>query len=169
MSKFTKIPCLGIDFGGVIIPKEDFENKEDTDFPDNLPEKYLQKQPFPYSFEAIKHLVSLFNGNVWIISKAGSKIEQLSRNWLTYYNFFETTGVLVKNIRFCREREEKLIHCTELKITHFIDDRIHIMQILQGTVEQLYLFGPQKGNQKSKWWIWVMNWNEASDAIINSL
>ena len=168
MSLSHKIPCLGIDFGGVIIPKEDFGNDEDTDFSDNPLEKHLQKEPLTYSFEAIRQLVSLFNGNVWIISKAGSRIEQFSRNWLTTYNFFEKTGIFLKNIRFCREREEKLDFCIELKVTHFIDDRIHIMQILQGTVEHLYLFGPQKGNPKSKWWTLVTDWYEVFDKIENN-
>ncbi|WP_129777985.1 hypothetical protein [Peristeroidobacter soli] len=39
------------------------------------------------------------------------------------------------------------VHGRELGITHFIDDRIDVLQAMRSVVPNLYLFGPQFGPQ----------------------
>ena len=39
---------------------------------------------------------------------------------------------------------QKAIHCAELQITHFIDDRPDVLEALDGIVAYRYLFGPQR-------------------------
>ncbi len=44
------------------------------------------------------------------------------------------------------------------------------MQILQGTVANLYLFGDKEGNRSAREWITLMDdWTEAREAILGDL
>jgi len=47
------------------------------------------------------------------------------------------------NVRFCQERPQKAVHCRQLGITHFIDDREDVLAHLDGVVPFRLLFGPQ--------------------------
>ena len=159
-------PHLGIDFGGVIIPLAKRKGREDTQFEDS----FLLSPPQSHAFDKIQSLVKVFGGKVWIVSKAGERIENLTRIWMAKYNFFLYTGMAQENLYFCRSRIEKQPICERLRITHFIDDRIHIMQILKGTVPYLFLFGNKEQNRSErKWTVLVENWNEAHNAVIASL
>ena len=94
----------------------------------------------------------------------------MTRNWLDKHDFFASTGMHVENICFCRERHDKRLICKELGINHFIDDRIHIMQILRDCVGHLYLFGNKEPNRSArKWVILVENWDEAFKAITGNI
>jgi len=77
------------------------------------------------------------------VSKCGERVEGLSRAWLAHHRFAERTGIPVDHVRFCRERADKAIHCRELGITDFVDDRPDVLGYLDGIVERRYLFGPQ--------------------------
>jgi hypothetical protein len=50
-------------------------------------------------------------------------------------------------LRFCAERTDKEPICRELGITHFVDDKVHVVQILRHAVTHLFLFG-EPGGQK---------------------
>ncbi len=159
-------PHLGIDFGGVIIPMIDRRRSEDTQFSD----RFLATPPQLHAVEKIRALVDAFEGRVWIVSKAGPRTEALTRQWLHAQDFFAGTGLEEDQLRFCRERTEKQPICSELGITHFVDDRIHIMQILRETVNHLYLFGDHPGNcGPRRWATLVGDWTEAHDAIMGTL
>jgi hypothetical protein len=168
MNRSERTPHLGIDFGGVIVTGA--TAGKDTPFFGPDEEQFLGVPPQQGAVESIVKLVSLFNQNVWIISKAGQKVQRRTRNWLTHRRFSESTGIPAQNVRFCADRAGKLDHCIELRITHFLDDRIHVMQILQNTVPHLFLFGPQKGGvARSRLWTAVADWQEAVHAIHDSL
>jgi hypothetical protein len=61
-------------------------------------------------------------------------------------------------VRFCLQRPEKALHCRELGITHFIDDRTDVLEAMIGVVPNLYLFGPQRApappgmRHLGSWW-----------------
>ena len=159
-------PHLGIDFGGVIIPMVKKKRGGDTQFSDN----FLHTPPQYNALVRIQSLVKAFNGKVWIVSKAGKRIEYLTRIWMAANNFFSYTGIPEENLFFCRERIEKRPLCKRLRVTHFIDDRIHIMQILKGIVPYLFLFGDKEQNRSArKWTVLVEDWNEAYDAVLTSI
>jgi hypothetical protein len=162
-------PGLGIDFGGVIVTQDMPETGEDTAFVASDPDGYLLQMPVTDCVETIKELVDIFAGRVWIVSKAGARMEDRTRRWLDYHNFCEKTGLLTQHIRFCRERLQKRDICLEAGITHFVDDRVHVMQILQGAVKHLYLFCPEaKRSGRSKHWRVVSGWTDAIAAIRES-
>ena len=160
-------PRLGVDFGGVIIPMlKRAGARGDTRFD----QRFLSTPAQPGALGRVAMLVAKFEGRVWIVSKAGSKTEELTRTWLDRTGFLEATELLAEHVLFCREREEKEPICRELGITHFVDDRIHIMQILRDTVANLYLFGKHPGNcGPRRWATLVANWDEAAEAIFGEL
>ena len=159
-------PRLGVDFGGVIVPAVGRAEREDTHFSD----AFLETPPQPGAYEALRTLVTLFDGHVWIVSKAGQRIESLTRTWLQATDFFAQTGFDDAHLSFCRERSQKQEICAALKITHFVDDGVHIMQILRDTVPHLYLFGADDRHRAScPWATAVSSWTEARTAILRDL
>lgn len=159
-------PCLGIDFGGVIVPLLDGTRGRDTQFA----ERFLSTVPNPGAFQAIASLAQAFGGRVWIVSKAGERTEAITRQWLRAHAFFNETGVDGIHLRFCRERIQKRVVCEELGVSHFVDDRVHVMQILRGTVPHLYHFGaPAAGRTACPWATPVADWAEAHAAILRDM
>lgn len=152
--------CFGIDFGGVIVERR--AGNQDT----NLKMGEGAEIAKPGVFQAVSEIVSIFDGHVWIVSKAGPRIEAKTLDWLDSVDFFSQTGLHADHVRFCRMRQEKESICRELQVTHFVDDRVHIMQILRHTVPYLYLFGNQ-GEDKTcpPWATFVWEWPQ----LVNSL
>jgi len=151
---------LGIDIGKVII--SGVNDSQDTSFLRGDIDSALQTLPIPESFESIKLLVHYFNGKVVLVSKASLPIQHRTVLWLNHHNFFEKTGINVNNIYFCLQRQDKVKICSDLTITHFIDDRMAVLEHLKGVVDVRMLFGPQKPRFKCpKGVIHVDNWKEA--------
>lgn len=135
---------FGIDIGGVIITKaernpESKEAVEDTIFGEN----YLQSQPVFGAFEAIQCVVDALGADsVHLVSKAGARTEERTKEWLEYTPFYEITELDRGNVHFCRQREGKVAICAEHCVTHFIDDRLDNLKLLAGTVPHLFFFQP---------------------------
>lgn len=122
------------------------------------------------AFEAIKELVSFCEGCVWIVSKAGPRMQSRTLAWIEAVDFFSRTKLKPDHIRFCLEREEKKRICLDLEISHFIDDRVHVMQILRHTVPHLYLFGEEGGERFCPpWATFVTQWAQIPELVKQSL
>lgn len=135
---------LGIDIGRVLISPDPGGGGGDTSFIGGSIETALATPPYPGMFDAVPRLVQLFGGRVWLVSKARPKMQEKTRLWLAHHHFFERTGVAPGHLRFCMERPQKAEHCRDLKIGYFIDDRLDVLEHLDGVVPNRYLFGPQK-------------------------
>lgn len=155
---------LGIDIGRVIISGGGDSGTADTSFVGGDLENALRTPPMDGAFEAICQLARAFERRVWLVSKAGPRTEEYTRRWLAHREFFATTGIPSANVRFCRERRGKAGHCQELGITHFVDDRIQVLQLLQGIVPCLYHFGAEPSG--SRVFIAVRGWSEAVEHIL---
>jgi len=156
---------FGIDFGGVIVKQLVLKHDNDT----ALTGSENINVALPGVFEAIKKIVSICDGQVWIVSKAGPSMQVLTKNWLEAVDFFSRTGMRADHVRFCLEREDKRGICRELEISHFVDDRIHIMQILRHTVPNLYLFGEEgKEHLCPPWSTFVCTWNQILELLLSS-
>ena len=84
--------------------------------------------------------------------------------WLQCVDFFSRTGLQPDHVWFCLQREDKASICRELEISHFIDDRVHVMQILRGVVPHLCLFGePGAKSFCPPWASFATNWPEVID------
>jgi hypothetical protein len=159
-------PRFGIDFGGVIVRSRRWHRGEDTDLAGSDGEDAAREGVF----RAVREIVSVCEGRVWIVSKAGPRMQARSLAWLEAVDFYARTNLDPEKVRFCRERTEKEGICRELGITHFVDDRIHVMQILRHAVPHLYLFG-ERGEERScpPWATFVTAWDEVVRRLRSSV
>lgn len=160
---------LGIDIGRVIIDGSSHPDGGDTAFFSGDRATLLRTPAMPLAFETIARLTSLFERQVWLVSKAGPRVQQRSLDWLHHHDFFTHTGIPATNVRFCLRRADKAIHCTELAITHFIDDNLEIHQALTGLVPHRYLFGPQPLRKLPHDVLPTPSWPDTEIAIAYSL
>jgi hypothetical protein len=160
------MPRVGIDFGGVIVRNRKLVRGEDT----GLADFHTPEAAEFGVFDAIREVVSICDGHVWIVSKAGSRMQERTRAWLCTVDFYSRTGLDVEHLRFCQEREEKGTICRELGISHFVDDHVHVMQILRHTVPHLYFFREHGGERFCpSWATLVSNWTEVVNLLKMSL
>jgi len=158
---------LGIDIGRVIIAPGD--DNADTSFLRGSIRDALDTPPYPGAFDVIRTLVSHFERRVWLVSKAGVNTQEKTRLWLEHHGFYAATGVKRENLRFCRKRHEKAIHCEELGLTHFIDDRLDVLRHLRFITDHLYLFGEQKpGLILPEWVRATPDWSAALRLIVTN-
>jgi len=160
---------LGIDIGRVLISPDAHGTRGDTSFIGGSIQDALDTPPYDGMMDVVPSLVRLFRGRVWLVSKCGPRVQEKSRLWLRHHRFFERTGMAPENLRFCLERPQKADHCAQLGITHFIDDRLDVLQCLEGVVPHRYLFGPQKNAGTPHGVVAVPSWNEALPLIQQSL
>jgi hypothetical protein len=157
---------IGLDFGGVIVRAASANATEDTGL--HEPGKVVD-EALPGSIEGVSRLVDASDGNVWIVSKAGAKMQARTLQWLHNTGFYSQTGLSRDHVRVCVSREQKAPICTELAITHFMDDRVHVMQILRDVVPNLFLFQPTEEKKAIPGWAThVSNWMEATALILHS-
>lgn len=148
--------ALGLDFGRVIMCPPADAVGADTRFLTMPEDEALAISPPADAFEVISALVHTFGGRVYIVSKAGPRIQSLTRRWLDAHHFFELTGLDKRALRFCRERSEKREHAIKLGLTHFVDDRVDVLSHLTGVVPHRYLFGPHVS--VPSWAVHVLDW-----------
>ena len=161
-------PRLGVDFGRVIHGAAAADGLQDTVFLDGGFEEALASPATDGAFDVLPRLVDAFDGRVWVISKCGPRIQERTLAWLDHHDFYARTGVPRGNVRFCRKRTDKAGHCTQLKITHMVDDRIDVHRALVDSVPCRYLFGVQKG-PAPEWVRHTLTWTDLEDAVIADL
>jgi tRNA(Leu) C34 or U34 (ribose-2'-O)-methylase TrmL len=135
-------PRLGIDIGRVII--DGGAGGADTAFFHGSEAAMLATPEMPGAVETIARLVDRFDGQVWLVSKCGPRIQDRTLRWLDGHDFYRRTGLVRDRVRFCRRRADKRVHCTQLALTHFVDDHPEVHAAIRGTVPHQYFFGPQR-------------------------
>jgi hypothetical protein len=156
---------IGLDFGGVIVKPHHSNDAEDT----SLKGTGQIEVAHDGMLDGVRAMVTQTGGAVWIISKARPKMQEATRAWLNAVNFFSQTGMPPENLRFCLERSEKKGICEELAITHYVDDRIHIMQILRYSVPHLFMFGPNENRRfVPPWAAFATSWPELVGKVLVS-
>jgi hypothetical protein len=157
---------LGVDIGRVIIGGGVVPGSSDTQFFSGDTTRMLATPAVPGAFETLARLAPRFE-QVWLISKCGDRVRRHTRLWLDHHDFAARTGIPRDHLRFCLKRPEKAIHCAELGITHFVDDKLDVHQALRGVVPYRYLFGPQR-TPPPAWVQHTATWAEAEAAITRS-
>jgi len=143
------------------------DGRADTSFLSGSEARALSTPAEPGSIAALREICNAANGNVWIVSKCGPRIERRTRLWLAHHDIFEKTGLAADHLRFCRERREKRGHCRELAITHFVDDRLDVLEHLRGLVPHLFLYGVQPPSTARPAWLTpVANWPAVLRALL---
>lgn len=129
--------CLGVDFGGVIVPRSG--DADDTSFFGTRP---LDTPAASGSLEALSRLRAYrFADRIFVVSKASPRVEALTRAWMRHVGFHLRTGISEANLLFVRERCAKAEVCRTYGITHFVDDRLDILESMS-SVPHRYLFAP---------------------------
>jgi hypothetical protein len=136
--------ALGVDIGGVITDR--VNDHTDTSF---FGEDFLRTTAVPGAFAALATLVDeVFGDAVFVVSKCGPRVQQKSLAWLAHHRFYERTGVRADHVRFCRRRADKAAIAAELDLTHFVDDRLDVLEPMVGAVGHLYLFQPAERDRR---------------------
>lgn len=155
---------LGIDIGGVIMSRAG--GSGDTSFLTGTLEDAMRTPPAEGMFEVVPQLVRHFDGQVWVISKCGPRIQNRTRQWLEHHRFFDRTEISPDRLLFCLQRPEKALLCRQLDITHFIDDRLDVLEAMRSIVSFLVLFGDQPaGRATPDWCIPAKTWLDVSQAL----
>jgi hypothetical protein len=162
----SREPRLGVDFGRVIQGGAAEMGEEDTTFLEGGFEEAMRTPATPETFEVLPRLVAKFGGRAWVISKCGERVRRRTLEWLDHHDFYRRTGIPRDNVRFCRKRADKAVHCAELGITHMVDDRLEVHAALRGIVPCLCLFGPQPAEPPG-WVRHTLTWADV-EALINA-
>jgi hypothetical protein len=140
MSKKTtaNVERLGLDIGRVIT-SEPTDGLGPTMFMDD----FLNTPPAEGCFEAIADFRNKrFGDEIYLVSKCGPKMQQRTVDWLGHWNFYGETGVTPSNLHFCREYAEKNIIASRLRLTHFVDDRLNVLNFISPQVERILFVPP---------------------------
>lgn len=157
---------IGIDVGRVIMAPTDTQGRADTSFLSGSEADAMDTPPSEHAFRVITELVTRTKGDVWLVSKCGPRIQKLTREWLLHWKFYATTGMAPDQVRFCKERRDKALHARQLRLTHFVDDRLDVLQHLRGLVGRLYLFGHQPVRSSPPLWATpVLDWLAVESAL----
>lgn len=70
---------LGIDIGRVLIAPDAADGRADTSFLGGSLEAALATPPYEGMFETVPDLVKRFGGQVWLVSKAGPRVQEKTR------------------------------------------------------------------------------------------
>jgi hypothetical protein len=163
-----RTPRLGIDIGRVIVDGSSHPQGGDTAFFNGDDATMLATPEMADATACISRLNTLFDSQVWLVSKCGPRVQARTLRWLSAHQFFERTGIPSGNVRFCRERSHKRGHCLDLELTHFVDDHPDVHRAIHGSVDFQFFFGPQRRPVPS-FGVHTPTWVEAEDAIAASL
>jgi hypothetical protein len=165
-------PRLGIDIGRVIINGPAHPQGGDTAFFAGDETTMLATPEMDGALPAIARLVTLFAGQVWLISKCGPRVapgcKRAPSAGSRAMTFTAAPESHPGHVLFCRTRPEKRLHCQQLALTHFVDDHPEVHAAIQGAVHQQYFFGPQR-DPVPAYGIHAPTWAEAETHITNSL
>jgi len=134
---------LGVDVGGVIIDRQN--DRADTSF---FGPNYLQTTAVAGVFDCLRQ-ASQRGFEVHLVSKCGENTQRKTLEWLQHHDFYQLTGVHPQRVHFCRTRPQKAPICTSQGITHFVDDRLDVLEYLND-VGNLYLFQPN-AQDEARW------------------
>lgn len=159
---------LGVDIGGVVIARSSTREQEDTSF---FGDRYLETPEVPGAFAALAQLVGSGRfAAVHFVSKAGEATARKTREWLAHRDAYAATGIPAACLHFCRERYEKRAICLIFGVTDFVDDRVDVLQNLDGAVARRYLFAPagdrHRPAQPPVGLIMVGGWGDAAEALL---
>ncbi|HIH15559.1 MAG: hypothetical protein QT08_C0020G0028 [archaeon GW2011_AR17] len=132
---------IGLDISGVIINIDEASITPGIyqDLFCTEEKKYRTIPPMDGAFAGLSRLSLVFEREIYLISHAAPRhIETVTRDWLDYHGFSETTGINPDHFYFCDTRQGKKGLCDRLGITDMVDDRLEILSYLPGL--QRYLF-----------------------------
>ena len=124
---------LAVDIGGPIIRAPG----------GSAPDVYRNAQPTRGCFAGLRTLSRRrFGDAIHLISQCDEQVQAAKLDWFRAKRFHTRTGVTPDRVHFVRKPEDKAALCKELGVTHFVDDRPHILMHALGVVPNLFVFNP---------------------------
>ena len=130
----------------------------------------LDTPPQRDALEVLTRLQSgAFTGRIYLISKARERMQERIRQWLDHVDFFEITGIDRRDLIFVLTRPEKAPICARLGVTHFVDDQVAVMQLLQRVVPRLYLMTNDPLHRRAPYYEVIESWLALEEALVRSV
>jgi hypothetical protein len=164
----STLPSIGVDLGNVIIDHKNFGTTENY----VLTQDYNLIPPVTNALEALRKLnESRFMDRVFIIYNASEIIDSKIFGWLNYNDFFRQTGIDKGHVLRSNTGRKKNLFCKNMQLTHFVDDRLEVLNCLMGLVPNLYLLNGQWEEIKKHGGVvhhvnFTSCWNEIADLIL---
>jgi len=158
---------LGVDVGRVLVGASTDGNEPDTSFLSARDEDAIRIPPEPFAFEVVRAAFERTDGHVHVVSKCGPRIQRLTRRWLEHQGFFGVTGVPSEHVHFVLKRPEKRAVAAELGLTHFVDDRLDVLEPMRGLVSTLVWFGGDRARAPA-WVTPARDWSDVSVALLGA-
>ena len=135
---------------------------EDTMFGPN----FIRTPKVPGAIDAIAALAE--HWDIFIVSKAGPKVEARTRVWLNAHNFPNRTGVQETDWYFCRERRDKAQIARRLELTAFVDDRRDVLESLVLPIRIAFGVQNQPQSFAARSLFHAPSWAEATDILLRT-
>ncbi len=147
---------IGLDIGKVITDGRR-DDPEDTSF---FGDNFLKTPMVDDTLDSVHRIIQHFGKKrTFVISRCGAKTAGKSMWWLDSKGFFAPDMLDIRNVRFCRERQDKAPIAAELGLDFFIDDKADVLLPMQ-TVGTRILFGPQSQRPPSSLY-YAETWGDA--------
>lgn len=155
---------VGLDFGGVIVARL---ARPATGVDTDLVTGAGEERAIPGAINAVRELVEMCKGGVWIVSKAREEVAKRTRDWLDAVDFYARTGLPRQHIYFVNARGGKAPIAEQLGLTHFVDDRITTLEYLRRVVPHLVWFESTEQLQVPRWVRKARSWAEVLELMRN--
>ena len=97
----------------------------------------------PGALTAVRALVRIFRGQVWLISKCGEETARRVEDRLQEHGFFKNVGLDQVQLEFCLTHEGKADIARRREINIHLDDSPAVIEALRGAVAVRILFCPE--------------------------
>lgn len=97
------------------------------------------------AIRVVKKIVETYGAeNIYIISRVRTHhLSMVTGIWLEHHDILKKTNILLDNIYICYQLKDKAKLAAKLKLTHFIDDRLEVLDYFPEKIN-LIAFQPTK-------------------------
>jgi hypothetical protein len=156
---------LGIDVGRVLVGASADGGEPDSSFLTAEDAQAIRIPPEPRAFDVVREAFERTDGHVHVVSKCGPRIQRLTRLWLHHQGFFELTGVSPEHVHFVLKRPQKAALASQLGLTHFVDDRLDVLEPMRTLVGTLIWFGGDRASAPT-WVTCARDWTDVRVALL---
>lgn len=127
---------IGIDINGVL---------SDNKVPDYQTRDYSIFSVMKDAVKIVRKMVDAYGAdNIYIISRVRThQLSMVTGVWLEYHGILKKTGIPLENVFICYKLKDKAELAAKLELTHFIDDRLEVLDYFSKKIN-LIAFQPTK-------------------------
>lgn len=130
--------ALGVDIGSAVLPPRQLELLGARRY------REIGEVPGAINVLASVQQASHRGAATYAVAACDPETERHLREYLEVINFFDRTGMPRDHLHVCREPAEKEMVVRDLSLTGYVDDRVDVLESLQGVVRARFLFDPDE-------------------------